>query len=457
VFAHHRKKIRLLFALADALLTALAFEAAYHTRVHLNLQFVFFLHLQTHVLLLIYCAVVWVALGSFQRLYEYLDSASPARLVKNTLRQAVFGTLLVIVFQYLLRLDPPLSRSFLFLLFFYDFVLLAAFRWSSPQLIGAFQRGFGSPYHIVIVGDRARASALREQLCRTSPFRITVTAQLSEAECREKLPRLLAEQVVDEVIFEVDSSGLAALEEVFLQCDEEGVRTRVAVGFFPHVNSEMTLDRVGGAPLLTFSAAPLDDIRLVLKRVFDLAVSAIGLVVLSPVIGLAALLIKLTSPGPVIYRQARCGLNGRRFTFYKFRSMVVNADEIKAQLEHLSERRVAFKLSRDPRVTPVGRWLRKFSIDELPQLYNVLRGDMSIVGPRPPLPVEVDQYERWQRRRLRMRPGLTCLWAVAGRDRIDFNAWMRMDISYIENWSLKLDWSIILKTIPHVLAGRGAH
>ncbi len=219
----------------------------------------------------------------------------------------------------------------------------------------------------------------------------------------------------------------------------------------------MTLDRVGSAPLLTFSAAPLDDIRLVLKRVFDLVVAAVGLVVLSPVIGLAALLIKLTSPGPVIYRQARCGLNGRRFTFYKFRSMVVNADEIKAQLAHLSERQVAFKLSRDPRVTPVGRWLRKFSIDELPQLYNVLRGDMSIVGPRPPLPQEVDQYERWQRRRLRMRPGLTCLWAVAGRDHIDFNAWMRMDISYIENWSLKLDWSIILKTIPHVLAGRGAH
>lgn len=457
MFAHHRKKIRLLFALADALLTVLAFEAAYHTRVHLALERVFFLHFQTHVLLIIFCAVVWVALGSFQRLYEYLDSATPARLLKNTLKQAIFGTLLVIVFQYLLRLDPPLSRSFLFLLFFYDFVLLALFRWSSPHLIGAFQRGFGSPYHIVIVGDGEKVSALREQLCRTSPFRIAVTAQLGEAECREKLPRLLAEQVVDEVIFEVDSSHLGALEEVFLQCDEEGVRTRVAVDFFPHVNSEMTLDRVGGAPLLTFSAAPLDDIRLVLKRVFDLVVAAAGLVILSPVIGLAALLIKLTSPGPVIYRQSRCGLNGRRFTFYKFRSMVANADEIKAQLAHLSERQVAFKLSRDPRVTPVGRWLRKFSIDELPQLYNVLRGDMSIVGPRPPLPQEVDQYERWQRRRLRMRPGLTCLWAVAGRDRIDFNAWMRMDISYIENWSLKLDWSIILKTIPHVLAGRGAH
>jgi lipopolysaccharide/colanic/teichoic acid biosynthesis glycosyltransferase len=150
-------------------------------------------------------------------------------------------------------------------------------------------------------------------------------------------------------------------------------------------------------------------------------------------------------------------LNGRRFTMYKFRSMVEDAETLKADLEHLSERSVAFKAFQDPRVTALGKWLRRFSLDELPQLYNVLRGDMSIVGPRPPVPEEVDRYERWQRRRLRMRPGLTCLWAVSGRDRIDFNTWMRLDISYIENWSLGLDWSIILRTIPHVLAGRGAH
>jgi exopolysaccharide biosynthesis polyprenyl glycosylphosphotransferase len=223
------------------------------------------------------------------------------------------------------------------------------------------------------------------------------------------------------------------------------------------VNSDITLDRVGDAPLLTFSAAPLDDLRLLLKRFFDVVVSFASLVLLSPFFLIVIALIKLTSTGPVVFKQTRCGLNGRRFTMYKFRSMVEEADRIKPQLEHLNERQIAFKMKRDPRVTTVGRWLRKFSIDELQQLYNVLRGDMSIVGPRPPLPEEVDRYERWQRRRLRMRPGLTCLWAVSGRDLIDFNAWMRMDIKYIENWSLKLDWSIILRTIPHVLAGKGAH
>jgi exopolysaccharide biosynthesis polyprenyl glycosylphosphotransferase len=457
VFAHQRKRIRLLFAIADALLTVLAFEAAYFTRERMSFERVFFLHLNMHILLVTFSAIIWMALGSFQRVYEYLDTAHVRRIVSQTLRQALLGTVLVIMFQYLLRLDPPLSRSFLSLFVVFDCVLLAVFRWSSPHLIGAFQRGFGSPYHVVVVGSSLKSSALARRLSQGSPFKIEITATLSPDECTTELPDLLAEQVVDEVIFDVESRKLAELEEIFLRCDEEGVRTRVAIDFFPHVNSDITLDRVAGAPLLTFSAAPLDDLRLLLKRFFDIAVSAAALIVLSPLIGLAALLIKLTSPGPIIFRQARCGLNGRRFTLYKFRSMVMNADELKSTLRHLSEREVAFKIARDPRVTPVGRWLRKFSIDEWPQFYNVLRGDMSIVGPRPPLPQEVDQYERWQRRRLRMRPGLTCLWAVAGRDRIDFNAWMRMDISYIENWSLQLDWSIILKTIPHVLVGRGAN
>ena len=455
MFAHQRKKIQLLFAMADAFLTVLAFEAAYFTRTGLTLERVFFIPRETHIVLLGFCVVVWIALGAFQRVYEYLDSATPRRIIPGTLRQSILGAVLVILFQYLLRLD--LSRSFISLFFVYNLALLALSRFYLPRIVGAFQRGFGTPYHLVIVGQPEKTAKLAKLLCTGSPFRIEIAAMLTERETRGSLPGLLADRVIDEVIFDVDSSQLSALEDVFLECDEQGVRTRVAIDFFPHINSDMTLDRVGGAPLLTFSAAPLDDLRLVLKRFFDIAASAAALLLAAPLLGLIALLIKMTSPGPVIFRQARCGLNGRRFTLYKFRSMVENAAELRAQLEHLNEREVAFKMEHDPRVTPLGRWLRKFSIDEWPQFYNVLRGDMSIVGPRPPLPDEVDHYERWQRRRLRMRPGLTCLWAIAGRDRIDFNAWMRLDISYIENWSLRLDWSIILKTIPQVLAGRGAH
>ena len=246
------------------------------------------------------------------------------------------------------------------------------------------------------------------------------------------LTELLRRHVIDEIIFAVDSSKLSDMEDVFLRCDEEGVRTRVVVDFFPHVNSQVYLDRLGTKPLLTFSAAPHDEIRLLLKRVTDLVIAAAALVLLLPFMLLIALLIRLTSPGPAIFRQVRCGLNGRRFTFYKFRSMCDNAEELKASLMHLNRKSTAFKIPNDPRLTPVGRFLRKFSIDEWPQLWNVLKGEMSLVGPRPAVPEEVELYQTWQRRRLRMRPGLTCLWALAGRDRLDFDTWMKMDMQYID-------------------------
>ena len=272
-----------------------------------------------------------------------------------------------------------------------------------------------------------------------------------------QLPQLLRGSVIDEIIFAVGSDRLPAMEETLLLCDEEGVRTRVAVDFFPHVNSQVYLDRLGAAPLLTFAAAPHDEVRLLIKRIIDVLLAAAGLLLLAPLMALTALMIRLTSAGPVIFRQQRCGLNGRRFTLYKFRSMCNDAERLKADLEHLNEKSTVFKIRNDPRLTPVGRFLRKFSIDEWPQLWNVLKGNMSLVGPRPAVPDEVDRYERWHRRRLRMRPGLTCLWAVEGRDALDFETCVRMDMQYIDNWSLALDWKIMLRTIPRVLTGKGAH
>jgi exopolysaccharide biosynthesis polyprenyl glycosylphosphotransferase len=231
----------------------------------------------------------------------------------------------------------------------------------------------------------------------------------------------------------------------------------VAVDFFPHVNSTISLDRLDSMPLLTFSAAPHDEIRLLVKRTLDIVIAAAGLVILAPWMGAIAALIRLTSPGPAIFRQLRYGLNGRRFLLYKFRSMCQNAEELKPALAHLNTRETVFKIPDDPRVTPIGRYLRKFSIDEWPQLWNVLRGDMSLVGPRPAVPSEVEQYQRWQRRRLRMIPGLTCLWAISGRDNLNFETWMKMDMRYIDDWSLALDWKILLRTIPRALTGRGAN
>jgi lipopolysaccharide/colanic/teichoic acid biosynthesis glycosyltransferase len=160
----------------------------------------------------------------------------------------------------------------------------------------------------------------------------------------------------------------------------------------------------------------------------------------------------------VLFRQTRCGLGGRKFTLYKFRSMVNNAEQMRAELHQLNELEgPVFKMSDDPRITPVGRILRRFSLDELPQMWNILRGDMSFVGPRPAIPEEVEKYEAWQRRRLRMRPGLTCIWVIEGRSHVKFHRWIQLDLAYIDNWSLWLDAKIFLRTIPIVISGRGAY
>ena len=193
------------------------------------------------------------------------------------------------------------------------------------------------------------------------------------------------------------------------------------------------------------------------KRAVDVVLSVVGLVVLSPVLLALALAVKLTSRGPALFVHRRCGINGRTFPFYKFRTMVKDAEARKRELAHLNEMSgPAFKMKRDPRITAIGRFIRKYSIDELPQLINVLRGDMSIVGPRPPVPDEVSQYEAWQRRRLSVRPGLTCIWQVSGRNQISFEQWMIMDMQYIDNWSLARDFNLIFRTVPVVITGRGA-
>ncbi|MGA8599027.1 MAG: exopolysaccharide biosynthesis polyprenyl glycosylphosphotransferase [Bryobacteraceae bacterium] len=455
MFAYQRKKVGLALALTDLALVSIAFFLAYATRFNLTLEREFFLPIGRQLTLLAITILSWLAIAVSSRIYEHLDSAQWTRIIRATVRQCLLGTACVVLFEYFARWD--LSRSFLFFLFLYALTLLGLFRINSKRIVRLFLREFGRPYHVIVVGSAPSAAQLGAQLVEGSPFRIQLAGIFTAEECGSRLPVLVQQQIIDEVIFRVNSESLPSLEDTFLLCDEEGIRTRVAADFFPHVNSRMTLDRFGTAPLLTFSAAPDDDLRLVVKRAFDIAISLAVLIVSSPFMALVAVLIRLTSPGPVIFKQLRCGLNGRHFQFYKFRSMVRNAEQLKAEIAHLNEKTTAFKISHDPRFTPIGKWLRKFSIDELPQFFNVFRGDMSIVGPRPAVPSEVDHYERWQRRRLRMRPGLTCLWAVRGRDKLDFETWMKMDMEYIDNWSLLLDLKIILKSIPYVLTGRGAY
>ena len=468
VFSRHHRKARLLFGLSDILLIALAFEAAYQTRAHLPVERVFFLTVPLKALLLGTSIFIWVMIGYWLELYDRLDSAHPRVVLRDTFRQCGLGVITLVLLEYFLRLD--LSRAFLLLYAVYAGTFLLIFRWKAASLVGLIRREFGVPHHVMVAGTGPSARRIGALLEQSAAYGITLAGYFrlpGEEDCLEdldrpvidiaQLPAVLERQVVDEIIFAVESRLLPDLEDVFLLCDEEGVRTHVAVDFFPHVNSSVYLDRLGPAPLLTFAAAPHDEVLLFVKRATDVVLAGTAMIALSPLMLVIYLLVRLTSPGPAIFRQIRCGLNGRRFVCYKFRSMVHNAEQLRSSLEHLSSRETAFKIPDDPRLTPVGRILRKFSIDEWPQLWNVVRGEMSLVGPRPAVPEEVNKYKRWQRRRLRMRPGLTCLWAINGRDEVDFETWMKLDMTYIDEWSLALDWKIILRTIPQVLLGKGAH
>jgi exopolysaccharide biosynthesis polyprenyl glycosylphosphotransferase len=231
----------------------------------------------------------------------------------------------------------------------------------------------------------------------------------------------------------------------------------LAADFFPAKVSTVSMEFLENVPLITFSTTPDHPLSLFVKRAMDVVFSILLLMASLPLMILVGLLVKLTSKGPIIYSQVRCGLYGRKFVLYKFRSMQEGAQDVLWEIKHLNEMDgPVFKMRLDPRVTVLGRFLRKYSIDEWPQFWNVLKGDMSLVGPRAPLPEEVLEYTRWQRRRLSVKPGITCLWQVSGRNEIDFHEWMKLDLHYIDNWSLLLDLKILLRTFPVVLFGKGA-
>ena len=273
----------------------------------------------------------------------------------------------------------------------------------------------------------------------------------------QDIPFLVNRLVIDRVIFVVPRLWLHRIEDALQACEEVGVSSSISLDLYNlHIAQTRQTD-FNGYPLLEFETFHAQEWQLFIKRLIDIAISAVMLFLFSPLMVLVAILIKITSRGPVFFKQIRCGLNGRKFIFFKFRSMVANADELKNDLmQHNEMDGPVFKMKRDPRITPFGHFLRRTSIDELPQLFNVLKGDMSIVGPRPPLVNEVENYQIWQRRRLSLKPGITCIWQVSGRNKIGFDQWMKMDLDYIDHWSLLLDAKILIRTIFVVLIGYGA-
>jgi exopolysaccharide biosynthesis polyprenyl glycosylphosphotransferase len=386
-------------------------------------------------------------------------------------RVCTTGAVLFTLILYVGRLDErileddKISRSWVLLFAVFSCLFLLSEK-LAIRITSRYVRSYGYNYRtVLIVGTNPTALEIARSIDAHRFWGFRVLGFLSVAsdsppDGEEPWPArypVVEGAVVDDVIFAVHRRELDRLEDLFLSLQEQGIRTRFAMNLFPHTRAQVALEDLDGIPLLSFATTPTSQLQLMAKRVVDVGLAALLLLLGLPAVGLIALVIKLTSGGKVLFRQTRCGLNGRSFTLYKFRTMVEDAEERQRDLLHLNEMNgPVFKLRSDPRVTAVGRFLRKYSLDELPQLWNVLRGEMSLVGPRPPIPEEVARYQRWQRRRLAMKPGLTCLWQISGRNNIDFDRWMQLDLEYIDSWSPMLDMKILLKTIPVVLSGRGA-
>jgi exopolysaccharide biosynthesis polyprenyl glycosylphosphotransferase len=380
------------------------------------------------------------------------------------------GTALLTLFVYGLRLEF-VSRWFLVVFGVVTFLFLAATR-VALRLLSRWVRARGYNFRtVLLVGTGPKAAKLADFIEAHPHWGFNVLGYLDDengGEIRRSnrwtchghirdLENILVTEVVDEVIFVIEKGKLGEYEEALLATERHGVRSHVSLDIFPHVFARPVLEELDGVPLLTFTTTPSNPMQLVVKRTIDLVLSLLLSLLTLPIQLLAALAIKLTSRGPVFFRQVRCGLNGRTFTLLKFRTMEADAEGRLPEIAHLNEMSgPVFKAARDPRLTFVGRILRRLSIDELPQLWNVVVGDMSLVGPRPPLPEEVARYEPWQRRRLSMAPGLTCLWQVSGRSEVDFDRWMELDLKYIDTWSPILDLKILMKTVPAVLSGKGA-
>jgi exopolysaccharide biosynthesis polyprenyl glycosylphosphotransferase len=275
----------------------------------------------------------------------------------------------------------------------------------------------------------------------------------------KELVALLHKTSPHSVVINAKHTFFGQVEKAILACEREGVDAWLVADFFKTQISRTTLDDLHGRPVLVFRSTPDASWQGVCKHVLDAVGSLVLLFLTLPIMAVIALAIRMTSPGPALFRQERCGLHGRPFVMLKFRSMETNAAQRQHELAALNEMGgPVFKVTKDPRITEVGAFLRKYSLDELPQLFNVLRGEMSLVGPRP-LPVyEVEKFDDpAHRRRLSVKPGLTCLWQISGRNEVrDFRDWVRLDLEYIDNWSLWLDMKILLRTIPAVLSGAGA-
>jgi exopolysaccharide biosynthesis polyprenyl glycosylphosphotransferase len=380
-------------------------------------------------------------------------------------RSVVVMALVTLSLLFVFRL-PDVSRSFLLLFFPAQWLLTVAsrlvMRWGFEQLRA---RGYNLRF-VLIVGTGPRAQAFAAQLEDHRELGLKIRGFVDDTPAElprgwkylgplENIESYLHDDVVDEVAICLPFTEMERINAIAHLCEETGRIVRLPVDMLERAFAAGRIEDLDGTPVYSLVSGPDRVAALVVKRVIDVVVSAIAIVLLSPIMLGLAILIRLRDGSPILFRQERVGLHGRRFDVVKFRTMTRDAEARLPDVIDQSEvSGAAFKLTNDPRVTPTGRWLRRTSLDELPQLWNVLMGEMSLVGPRPALPREVEGYDLWHRRRLSMKPGITGLWQVSARRSPDFDQWAELDLKYIDRWSLWLDIKILARTLPAAFEGR---
>ena len=415
----------------------------------------------------------WHSLFASLGLYHSMRLSSKRTELLEVLKATTLGTVMIFIVAATFNM-VMITPLFLAVFWVLTTILTALSRLVLRIFLGRLENNDKNLRNIVVVGSNDRAVTFAETILakpelgyNLSCFVDTYWAGPSSCSLRdtyplippERLDEYLRNNVVDEVMICLPvTEYVRQYSQIIDTCTEQGIIVRVLADYFFSQLAHARVESFEGRSILTIYTGVLDGPALVFKRCIDIGVSSALLLLLLPLFAAVALLIKCSSPGPIFFVQERLGLNKRIFRLYKFRTMVQDAEKLQKELEPLNEAQgPVFKIRNDPRITREGRFLRTTSIDELPQLLNVLKGDMSLVGPRP-LPVRdykgFDQS--WFNRRFSVRPGMTCLWQIDGRNDIPFEKWIRLDLQYIDNWSLLLDFRILLRTIPAVLAGRGA-
>ena len=469
------KDHRRLAQLADGLTTTASFVIAYfiwnNVRIHTNIGVGQPIQLNwSDAWKIIGFSIIWVIIFNKQKAYTYQRFTSLHREISLVFKTTVIGIFIFFAAFFLLRFKY-IPRTYIFLFAIINFICLASEKLVLFHIAKIIRKKGKDRKKILIVGTGDKAINFIQTIKKNLSWGLDVAGILSRKK-EEKGKTLIGEnilgtfsdiievlhkKIIDEVIVCVSSADLVAIKEILEACEIEGVQVRLNSDIFGYLVKGVAFDYVYNIPIVSLYTVSHDEWALYIKRLMDISIAAILLIFLSPLFLVIAALIKLTSRGSVFYEWNVVGLNKKPFKSWKFRTMVTNADELKKKLDHLNEMKgPVFKIKHDPRITKVGRFLRKYSLDELPQLWSVLKGDMSFVGPRPPLQSEISNFDNWHRRKLSMKPGITCLWQARGRNVIyNFDDWARLDLQYIDNWSIWLDLKILFLTIITVFRGTG--